>query len=999
MSVSVTINGTSYTIPTTGETGWGNNVTNWIQAASQHLLQKTGGAFTLTAEVNFGATYGLKSVYYKSSAGTVSTTGAIRLGASDLISWRNNANTQDLELSVDSSDRLNYNGNPVFGPNALSASKALESDSNGVIQSSSVTSTELGRLSGIGSSAVGVSDSQTLTNKTIDGDDNTVQDLALSSLKTELADASKFLVRDASGVVISNTKGVPTGDVVGTSDSQILTNKTIDADSNTITNIENADIKSGAAIARNKLASGTNDHVLINDGSGVMSSEAQLAISRGGTGQTTAVAAFDALAPTTTAGDIIVHNGTDNVRQAIGSDGQVLVVDTTLGNKLKWTTLQQGAKNYIVYNNFENNALTGWNEASVTWTSGAPSGAPTVSASAAASIALSVTSTTPLAGTYSLQMTGTIAQGQGFCTDVLTIDREDQAKVLQGSFYYEVTANPTNANFSGTSSNTLCVYIYDVTNSAWIQPAGVYNLVQSTGVGLCTFTFQTPASISQLRLFVFAANTASGSITVNFDDFALGPQKILSGAAISDYQDLGSISIGATTTPPTKGTTTIDKVLLKRVGDTANLIYEFYQTSAGTTGTGTYLFSLPSGLSFDSNKVVTSSGSILNGVRSATTPVGWGFAGQSNTTGANATVVLIPYNSTQFYAHVTSSQDNTGTGGASVDDPLSATIYPLNQANTGFKFFLEAPISGWSSNTVMSSDTDTRVVAGSFLMSTNQTVSSTSFTKILFDTVGRDTHGAFNLTLDRYEIPVTGFYQVSASAYLTLITSGDTYSIGIYRNGSLVRERLDTSSSTQIFATIDAQLIFCNAGDYIEIYIDSGTDNSYTVNSTSSVTFFTIARVNGPATIAASETVALAVNRITSAQTITAGSDQTIIFNNKKIDTHSSYSTSTGVWSCPAAGIYKFSSNVRILCGATAPSNVSTYFQVDGNTSKIYGRYASNDFINNGTYTINPTSIIRLNAGQTVKMIVGSVGQNININFAADPEGDVSAFFIQRLGI
>lgn len=63
-----------------------------------------------------------------------------------------------------------------------------------------------------------------------------------------------------------------------------LTNKTIDADSNTITNIENADIKVGAAIARNKLASGSNSHVLINDGSGVMSSEATLAKSRGGTG-------------------------------------------------------------------------------------------------------------------------------------------------------------------------------------------------------------------------------------------------------------------------------------------------------------------------------------------------------------------------------------------------------------------------------------------------------------------------------------------------------------------------------------------------------------------------------------------------------------------------------------------------------------------------------------------------------------------------------------------
>lgn len=71
---------------------------------------------------------------------------------------------------------------------------------------------------------------QTLTGKTIDGDDNTVQDLALSSLKTVLADASKFLVRDGSGNVVSNTKAVPSGDVVGTSDAQNLSSKTFTDD-------------------------------------------------------------------------------------------------------------------------------------------------------------------------------------------------------------------------------------------------------------------------------------------------------------------------------------------------------------------------------------------------------------------------------------------------------------------------------------------------------------------------------------------------------------------------------------------------------------------------------------------------------------------------------------------------------------------------------------------------------------------------------------------------
>lgn len=49
--------------------------------------------------------------------------------------------------------------------------------------------------------------------------------------------------------------------------------------------ITNAMVKSNAAIARTKLASGTASQVVINDGSGVMSSEAQLSPSRGGNGQ------------------------------------------------------------------------------------------------------------------------------------------------------------------------------------------------------------------------------------------------------------------------------------------------------------------------------------------------------------------------------------------------------------------------------------------------------------------------------------------------------------------------------------------------------------------------------------------------------------------------------------------------------------------------------------------------------------------------------------------
>jgi hypothetical protein len=72
-------------------------------------------------------------------------------------------------------------------------------------------------------------------------------------------------------------------------------------------------------------------------------------IANGGTGQTTAVAAFDALAPTTTKGDLIVHNGTDNVRLAVGpTNGHVLTVDSAEASGVKWAASGGGKVAQVV---------------------------------------------------------------------------------------------------------------------------------------------------------------------------------------------------------------------------------------------------------------------------------------------------------------------------------------------------------------------------------------------------------------------------------------------------------------------------------------------------------------------------------------------------------------------------------------------------------------------------------------------------------------------------
>lgn len=119
-AVTVSVNGVSHTIPQTNEKGWGNNVTAWIQAISLYSLQPTGGTFTLTAETNFGATYGLKAPYYKSATSNISTAGVLRLARADSIGWRNQANGANLLLEVDSSNRLTFDS--VLIPTATAAS-------------------------------------------------------------------------------------------------------------------------------------------------------------------------------------------------------------------------------------------------------------------------------------------------------------------------------------------------------------------------------------------------------------------------------------------------------------------------------------------------------------------------------------------------------------------------------------------------------------------------------------------------------------------------------------------------------------------------------------------------------------------------------------------------------------------------------------------------------------------------------------------------------------
>lgn len=110
MATSVSLTGvTNYSLPATGEGEWGGDTTSYLVAIASDCLAKKGGAFTLTADANFGANYGLVSKYFK-SLGTVAGAGILRLANNETVAWRNAANNANITFGVDASDEWSFNG-------------------------------------------------------------------------------------------------------------------------------------------------------------------------------------------------------------------------------------------------------------------------------------------------------------------------------------------------------------------------------------------------------------------------------------------------------------------------------------------------------------------------------------------------------------------------------------------------------------------------------------------------------------------------------------------------------------------------------------------------------------------------------------------------------------------------------------------------------------------------------------------------------------------------
>ena len=143
------------------------------------------------------------------------------------------------------------------------------------IPQGSAPSTTTNKLYNVGNTlywhgtAVGVAGGSAISAFNVTGDSGTAQSIADGNTITIAGGTGIASVASATDTITLNIDST-VATLVGT---QTFTNKTIDADGtgNSITNIENANIKAAAAIAVNKLAATTVSRALVSDGSGFVS--------------------------------------------------------------------------------------------------------------------------------------------------------------------------------------------------------------------------------------------------------------------------------------------------------------------------------------------------------------------------------------------------------------------------------------------------------------------------------------------------------------------------------------------------------------------------------------------------------------------------------------------------------------------------------------------------------------------------------------------------------
>lgn len=441
MSILVPFNGVNYIVPTPGETGWGSNLDSFFVAIGAGSLQKIGGSFLLANEVDFGASFGLKSLYYKSESANIAATGILRLNNnSDAISWRNAANSSDLALTVNGSNQLSFNGTPIENNvltnahilvgNVSNVATDVPMSGNIAIDNTGATTIQAGVIvnSMVNSSAAIAYSKLALTNSIVNADVNTSAAIAYSKLAltgsivnadinaaaaiayskltltnsivnadinaaaaiaySKLALSNSIVNADInSTAAIAYSKLNLTGDIIN---ADISVSAAIVYSKLSLTNsIVNADVNSAAAIAYSKLnLAGSIVNADINAAAAIAYSKLNLSASIVNADIATAAAIARSKLSSTETTDVTYASGKGMFWTDSGTNTVKLTAPTTITSTytLKWPVAQGGSNQY----------LTNDGSGNLSWTNAAGTG--TVNSGTQFQLAYYATSTNAVSG-------------------------------------------------------------------------------------------------------------------------------------------------------------------------------------------------------------------------------------------------------------------------------------------------------------------------------------------------------------------------------------------------------------------------------------------------------------------------------------------------------------------------------------------------------------------------------------------------------------------------
>ncbi len=572
------------------------------------------------------------------------------------------------------------------------------------------------------------------------------------------------------------------------------------------------------------------------------------------------------------------------------ADGKLYTLDSS-GNEALVGSGSGGVKNLITNGSADDTAasiFTAYADAAATRPVDGTGGSPTVTTS--------ITTTTPLDGTKAFLLTKTAAnsQGQGWSVP-FTVDPAYRAKSLKISVDYIVNSGTFVAGGAGVESDVIW-YIYDVTNSQLIEPSNIKMFSNNSSLSdKFEATFQSSATGSSYRLIAHVQSVSALAYELKVDNITVSPQTYVYGSPITDWQDY-SLIIGATTTAPTLGTTTINKAQWRWVGGDMEIAYDLRQTGSGSGGSGDYLFPIPSGYSMDTNRMpgfYTGSNYI---------PVGFGEQGDSG-----IALTVVPYDATRLIV-----QRDDG----SVNDNLGSSTSSLATADRRFSFRVKIPIAGRSSSVQMSDSADTRICAARYSTAAGQSIATGTTAIVDFGTKTSDTHGAVTTGASwKFTAPVAGRYAIKASIRMSSsTTTGGTF-LYLYKNGSSVSYSVVTQNQSVNGVLAQPQLndsIDLIAGDYIDFRVAHANAGSLTIHNDASVNFVNIERISGPSQISATETVA-ARYKSSAAQSFTSGATTIIDFATQTFDTHGAVTTGASwKFTAPIAGKYQVSAHTGI---------------------------------------------------------------------------------------